>query len=180
MTGHPIEERMVTMRRFILLSISASLACMAAPALAERDPIIVAAEPETQSWLDEVSRTLNGRMESGTGIANAQRRDGVVQITFESGPDGRPIHAEYLSKSGNFQLDRSAWRAVAGLKNLRDLPPAYAGRTAFQANIIHASSERSYERQMEVLAGREDAQRLASSGRKTEVLAINAVVRPAG
>ena len=168
------------MTSLTFLSITASLACIAAPALAEQGPIIVAAAPETQQWLNEVADTLNDRMSSGTGISKIQRHDGVVQIIFESGPDGRPVNAEYLTKSGNFHLDRSAWRAVAGLTNLRNLPAEFAGRTAFQANIVLASSERSYERQMEELDRRQSEQRLASSGRLGQVLAFNTVVRPAG
>ena len=104
------------------------------------DGIIVTSQAEMVAWQKDTTRTLNRALETAFTPRSASVSDGIVQVTFDMGADGKPTNLEVIESSANWTAERIAVRAVGRLGDISDVPVTNAQDARFLANIVFADS----------------------------------------
>ena len=155
------------MTRTIGFTLALAIAASAVPAASKSDPIVVSGETVGAS----LSRDLDRQIDAATRFARNSHGDGYAVLNFQRGEDGRPTNITFQRRSGVFSVDRLARTAVRRLGSDRGLPDTGLANQQFQANIVLATSQRSYDVLAADLA-RSERRRLASSSSDRKVIAI--------
>ncbi len=166
------------MKRSFAIAMAAALVAVASPTLSQ-DQIVVGATPTQENWVQSVGTGLNAALEADNILSVRPFRDGIVSIRFQANYDGRPTNIRMIEKSGDVWLDRAASNAVESLSSLRPLPVTMPEGQVFQANIIGANSQGSYERLLKRLERNEARRRIASTS-EAKVVALNLSLRSDG
>lgn len=154
------------MTRTLVLTLGVALAVSAVPALSKMQEIVVSADSAEVA----VSRDLDRQLAAAARFDQAHG-DGYAIVRFHRGEDGRPANVTFYRRSGVFSVDRLARNAVRRLGRDGGLPDTGAANQPFQANIVLATSERSYRKLAADLTSAEQ-RRLASSPKERAVVAV--------
>ncbi|MEL6877845.1 MAG: hypothetical protein AAGL68_07080 [Pseudomonadota bacterium] len=139
----------------------------ASPALAGDDDQLVVVQPQAamEEWQKDTTRDLNHAL-SFQPTSNRFRVDnGIVQVSFTLGADGRADNIKLYNSSSNMIGERLAKRAVRKLDTLADVPVKNKQNVKFLANMIFADNEDIKERLMAKL---EKAEKTRLAGAKSE------------
>lgn len=111
--------------------------------------IIVTSQAEMTAWQKDATRTINRSLAHAQTSRSATISDGIVQVTFDMGANGKPANVEVFSSNANWMAERVAKRAVHRLGDISDVPVLNADNARFLANIVFA---RTPEQHAELMA----------------------------
>ena len=106
--------------------------------------IIVTSQAEMAAWQKGATVSLNRSLASATDAPSALISDGIVQIAFVMGADGKPTDLEVISSDANWVAERAAKRAVRRLGDISDVPVVNAKDARFLANIVFADDAQEH------------------------------------
>ena len=162
------------MRKTISFALVLALGSAAAPALSKNEPIVVSAAGVEEM----VSRDLNRALEEAARFGRHPHGDGYAMVRFTRSADGKPENISFYRRSGGFGVDRLAKAAVKRLGSRGGLPDTGVANQPFQANIVLATSELSFE-ELAADLERVEKHRLASSPGERAVVAVTGSSRTA-
>jgi TonB family protein len=119
--------------------------------------IVVVAAPITFArWSGNVTRRIENNLTYPTVFGKLDPT-GIVSVAFSCSEEGLPTTVSLYRTSGNRGLDRAAMRAVRQIKTLHPMPKAFRSNQKFVANILFATSQDNFDKQVRLL--RSDASR---------------------
>ncbi|MFC4295715.1 energy transducer TonB [Novosphingobium tardum] len=139
------------MKLTALVALCAIPAVCVPSAAKEVHPVIVTGHMNSiAQWsngmTDKINRNLDFPYE-----ASERTADGIVSVAFRCSDEGLPAALKVVRKSGDSRLDRAALRAISRVSTMHPLPVGVGPGQKFQANIIFASSQGEYDRQLRKL-----------------------------
>lgn len=108
---------------------------------AAAENIVVTSRVEMKAWQNEATRQLDRALRSSPIERTASPSEGIVQVAFTLGADGRADNIEVVSNSANWVARKSAVHAVRRLSNLDSVPVTNRRGAQFLANLIFADDE---------------------------------------
>jgi TonB family protein len=157
-------------------AIAFALASLAiAPAHAhqtKKQTIVVTGTPITlDRWVKRTSGQLEQNLHYPAYLMGREPNQGIVRVRFLCSEDGRPSGVAVAQSSGFHELDDAAMRAVRGIRSLHPLPEGLTHDQRYQAVVLFATNQASYDRQVAAL--RNEARRqLVSTGSASPDIAI--------
>jgi len=137
------------------LAAAGALSCLAPAYAAQQKPgqpiVVTAAAPTVEQWSARTGRSLERHLRYPAYLLGREANEGLVRVSFWSGEDGAPSAVTLASSSGHGELDSAAMHAVKRIHTLQPLPAGIANDQRFQALILFAKDEGSYDRQMAAL-----------------------------
>jgi len=113
-----------------------------------QQPIVVTATaPTMDQWSARTGRSLERHLRYPAYIAGREPNDGLVRVSFLSNEIGAPSAVTLARSSGHGELDRAALHAVKRIDTLRPFPAGIGDNQRFQALILFAKDQQSYDRQ---------------------------------
>lgn len=136
-----------------------------------QDLVVRPATAAMDAWQTETTRDLNRALMSKTHSGKLPVRNGIVQVSFTLGEDGRAENIKLYNSTSNFWGERLAKRAVRKLDNLDEVPIQHDGEVKFLANLVFANS---VQMQKTLLAKLERAEttRLASAAPSSQYIVL--------
>lgn len=161
------------LRHFAVPLVALGLALpLASPAFAgEPEQIEVTSQAAMEEWQKDATRKLENALRRSPGRGSLVPNNGIVQIAFRMGENGRPDDLTVHSNSANLAAAHMARYAVRRLGDLSTVPVADGRRARFLANIIFAADRVEEEKLMIVLAESERA-RLAAGEARSAFIAL--------
>lgn len=160
--------------RFPVALIAASVAFLPAQAHQTKKAIVVTGESITlNNWVHRTSGQLERNLQYPNYLMGREANEGVVKVRFACSDDGTPAAVTLAQSSGHHDLDNAAMRAVRGIRSLHPLPNGLAHDQQYQAIVLFAASQPSYDRQIAAL--RDEARQMASAGGASPSVAITLV-----
>ncbi len=132
---------------------------LAAPVAAgeKSDDLVVRPVDAMDEWQKETTRDLNRALAFAPGATKVRPDNGIVQMTFTLGANGKAENIKLYNSSANLMAERIARRAVRKLDNLDQVPVRDKSEVKFLANMIFADNEDIKERLMAKLEKSENA-----------------------
>ncbi len=119
----------------------------ATPAMAGGDePIVVQSKAAMEQWQKQTTRDLNRTLAFSPTSGKLRADNGIVQISFTLGADGKAENIELYDRSANLTAVRIAKRAVRKLGTLDEVPVKNRAQARFLASIIFADNADIHER----------------------------------
>jgi len=154
------------------LALGLSLPLLASPAIAgDQDRIEVTSQSEMKRWQKSATRKLDNALRQAPGRRSAVPGNGIVQIAFRMGEDGRPEQLKVHSNSADWTAVWMARYAVKRLGDLSDVPVGDAQGRKFLANIIFAADRNQYDKFSLALA-KSERTRLAAGEAESETIVL--------
>jgi uncharacterized protein YbjQ (UPF0145 family) len=154
------------------MALGLALPLAASPAVAgEQERIEVTSQSEMKRWQKQATRKLDNALRQIPGRRSAAPANGIVQIAFRMGENGRPEQLIVHSNSADRTAVRMAKYAVRRLGDLSDVPVGNAQEKRFLANIIFAADRIQHEEFKLALATQERA-RLAAGEAESETIVL--------
>lgn len=106
--------------------------------------------PTVQTWQRRLGRELDQR------LAHSARHgkigdDGYAVIEFRCGPDGRAQNIALVHSSKDRDVNKTAMRAIAGLKKLHPMPTELKIGQKVRVNIVVAEDAKVLDRELRKL-----------------------------
>ncbi len=144
----------------------------ATPALAGGDePIVVQSKPAMAEWREKTTRDLNRALSHRPSSARLRPNNGIVQVSFTLGEDGRADNIKLYKSGANWIAERLAKRAVRKLDTLDEVPVANRAKARFLASIIFADNAHIHDRLAAELK-KSERTRLASADESREFITV--------
>jgi len=161
--------------RHLVALVAASAAFVPAQAhQAKKAPIIVTGTAITlDNWIHRTSGQLEQNLQYPNYLMGREPSEGVVRVRFACSDDGTPAAVTLAQSSGHAELDSAAMRAVRDIRSLHPLPDGLAHDQQYQAVVLFAASQPSYDRQIAAL--RDEARQMASARGASPSVAITLV-----
>jgi periplasmic protein TonB len=159
------------MKKLLFVALATSLAVSPTGIHAQEDGIVVSSGRSVDDFVNDVSRDLDRELNRIDISSPRHLENGVAQVLFECGPDGKPINVRLYKKSG-FWTGLKARRVVSKIRSLHPLPQGVSHDQLYLANIIIADSPREFEELSEELEQLEK-QRIASAKDGRKIFAFN-------
>lgn len=91
-----------------------------------------------QQWTQRIEGEM-GRNLRYPHMVGGRVRDGLVEVSFVAGEDGRPTSVAVTQTSGSAQLDAAAKRAISRIATLQPLPNGVGQGQVYKAQMIFAT-----------------------------------------
>lgn len=132
---------------------AASALSLLAPAYAaqqqSKKPIVVTATPFTvDQWVARTTKSLESHLNYPAYLLGREPNEGVARVRFRCSEDGTPSAVTLDGTSGHRELDNEALRAVSRIRTLHPLPDGITHDQQFQAVVLFARTQASYDRQV--------------------------------
>ncbi|WP_379923135.1 hypothetical protein [Erythrobacter sp. R86502] len=159
------------MKKLLFVAFATSLVFSATVIHAQQGGIVVSSGRSVDDFVNDVSRDLDRQLKRIAITSSRQHGNGVAQVLFECGPDGKPINVRMYKKSG-FWTSLEARSVVSKIRSLHPLPQGITHDQLYLANIIIADSPREFQKLSEKLEQLEK-QRIASATGDRKIFAFN-------
>lgn len=145
---------------------------LAAPASAgEKSEDIVVSPAAMEEWQADTTQHLNRGLVFNPTSAKFRPENGIVQVSFTLGADGKADNIELYDSSSNRVAERIAMRAVRKLRNLDEVPVSNPQDAKFLANLIFADNVKIKSKLKAKLAAKERA-RIARADASGEYISL--------
>ncbi|GMN03516.1 energy transducer TonB [Erythrobacter sp. MTPC3] len=169
---------MITMSKTVSAAALAATASLtfAAPAFAgepkEQTSIVVRSAAAMEKWQDETTKDLNRALGHAPIRQTMVPNEGIVEVAFTLGADGRAENVEVLKGKGNWAARKAATYAVTRLRSLSDVPVSAPKDVRFIASIIFADDRAAHRKLAEQVQQKRAAQRFAYAEGETNVILL--------
>lgn len=140
---------------------AAGALCITAQAQAKQQQrptiVVVGNAPTLEQWSKHTGKMLGNNLRYPFYPAGFKPNEGIVRVKFQCSDNGAPTSVSLADSSGFHDLDRAALRGVSHIRSLHPLPEGMSSNQRYQAVVLFAADQRSYDRQMAAL--RNDAAR---------------------
>lgn len=135
--------------------------------------IEVTAPATLAAWTNMVGGNLDRNLdhEMRQSMVAGAIPTGMASVRFRCSDSGQPTAVELTRKSSNRRLNNIAREVVAGIKTLHPLPLGVTADQVFVANVVVASDQKQYDRNMAIL--RDEARRTNAAGMTPQAIAFN-------
>jgi TonB family protein len=120
----------------------------AAPQQPKKAIVVTAKAPTVDQWAALTSRSLENHLRYPAYLLGRGPNEGTVRVRFRCSEDGAPSAVTLAETSGHRELDNEALRAVGKIRTLHPLPDGITHDQQFQAVVLFARDQASYERQI--------------------------------
>ncbi len=165
------------MKKLLFAAFATSLTLMPGGLQAQDDDIVVTSARSVERFVQDVSHDLDRELNRRNRTNYQLSGTGIVQISFECGPDGKPTNVAYYRKDDNADVNRLARRAVSKIRSMHPLPRGITDDQTFLANIIMADDPVQFE-QLSGELYRSEKTRIAASNGSRKVFAFNLAKPP--
>ena len=155
------------MKNILLVAFATSFALTPIGLQAQDDDIVVTSARSIDRFVNDVSQDLNHTLNRNNRGSNQLTGTGIVQISFECGPDGKPTNIVYYRKDDDYDVNRLARSAVKKIRSMHPLPRGISEDQKYLANMIMARDPWEYKALSEELSRSEQARIAASKGKPT-------------
>lgn len=126
------------------LTLAAALAVsLLLPGISQaNDQIVVESHDNAQqAFVSRLASDLTANLRLPYRAGHPIQPTGAVSVTFNCGPDGRPVDIAITHQSGSAAVDRSAVLAVAKLSGFHPASAGFAADLPVRADIIVAEDD---------------------------------------
>ena len=155
------------MKNILIVAFATSVAFTPVGLLAQEDDIVVTSGRSMDRFVEDMSHDLDQALNRSSLRSLQLTGTGIVQISFECGPDGKPTNIAYYRRDDDHDVNRLARNAVRKIRSLHPLPRGISEDQKYLANMIMADDMWEYEALSEELARSEQARIAASKGKPT-------------
>ena len=131
---------MSTLSHWVAAALAATMLTHTLPAAAQDQ-----SPSQLDRWSQEAQASLSKGLVKHRPSGMPSEPEGVTDVVFTVGQDGRPARVSVLHSSGHKALDRRAVAAVRGIQTRSPAPSQLAGGQEAVARIVIASGDRKLD-----------------------------------
>lgn len=130
--------------------------------------------PTVKTWKARLTNELDHRLATVTSHRFVRDSgDGFAVVMFRCGPDGRAQDINLVQSSNNDYVNRTAMRAISGLRKLHPMPAELKTGQLVRANIVLADDGDGIDRQLRKLR-KATSSRTVAATQGERVIVLNA------
>lgn len=128
--------------------------------------IEVSAPTSVAAWRDNLARNLDYNLDNEIrqSTMTGSVPTGMASVRFTSGENGKPEGIELTRKAGDRRLNAMAKEAVAHIETLHPLPAGMDAGQVFVANIVVATDDDTFDRDLATLRAETQRQNRMAAG----------------